>query len=319
MLDIRWLEDLIVLAEVRSFTRASELRHVTQSGLSRRIQSLEHWAGATLVDRSQSPLQLTEAGRTLLASATSVVARLNRAREAVRETSAGGGGLIKFAAPHLLSVTLFPRWMPAIRGGLGNTRFSVMSENFTGCCAALANGEVDFLVCMVDDDTTLSAGPAGASVAPDWAYLTLGEEALLPVSAPRPTGRPRHALSVGRDTPVAFLAYGPTCALRHSVDRLISARPDLPPLAAQYDNSLAEGLRSMALSGIGMAWLPAQMVGEDLARGRLVRAADSSFDVAMQIRLYCAPANLSNRAAELWARLNASSPAGVTVARTAAE
>ena len=50
-METRWLEDFVSLAETRSFSRSAQLRHVTQSAFSRRIQSLETWAGTDLVDR----------------------------------------------------------------------------------------------------------------------------------------------------------------------------------------------------------------------------------------------------------------------------
>jgi Bacterial regulatory helix-turn-helix protein, lysR family len=50
--EIKWIEDFIALAQHQSFSRAAELRNVTQSGLSRRIQALEQSIGAELINRS---------------------------------------------------------------------------------------------------------------------------------------------------------------------------------------------------------------------------------------------------------------------------
>ena len=61
-METKWLEDFISLAETHSFSRSAELRHVTQPAFSRRIQSLEAWLGADLIDRTAYPTRLTEAG-----------------------------------------------------------------------------------------------------------------------------------------------------------------------------------------------------------------------------------------------------------------
>ncbi|MBL9048416.1 MAG: LysR family transcriptional regulator, partial [Tabrizicola sp.] len=45
-MDLNWLEDFLALAESRSFSRAAEVRGVTQSAFSRRIRALEDWLGA---------------------------------------------------------------------------------------------------------------------------------------------------------------------------------------------------------------------------------------------------------------------------------
>src|SRR5690606_11564610 len=54
-METKWLEDFVSLAETRSYSRSAQLRHVTQPAFSRRIQSLEAWAGTDLVDRSSYP------------------------------------------------------------------------------------------------------------------------------------------------------------------------------------------------------------------------------------------------------------------------
>ena len=59
----KWIDDLLAVAETQNFSRAAELRCITQSALSRRIKSLEEWMGVELVDRSTYPVQLTKAGQ----------------------------------------------------------------------------------------------------------------------------------------------------------------------------------------------------------------------------------------------------------------
>ena len=61
-MDTKLLEDFLVLAETRSFSRAALERHITQSAFSRRIMTLETWLGVSLVDRSVQPTTLTSAG-----------------------------------------------------------------------------------------------------------------------------------------------------------------------------------------------------------------------------------------------------------------
>ena len=51
MMDFKWLEDFLVLAETHSFSRSAELRGVTQSAFSRRIRALEEWLGTDLLSR----------------------------------------------------------------------------------------------------------------------------------------------------------------------------------------------------------------------------------------------------------------------------
>jgi DNA-binding transcriptional LysR family regulator len=88
-MDTKWLEDFVSLAETRSFSRSAQLRHVTQPAFSRRIQSLEAWAGVHLVDRSTYPTQLTPAGTLFYAQALDILQSLQISRALLRSPEPG--------------------------------------------------------------------------------------------------------------------------------------------------------------------------------------------------------------------------------------
>ena len=112
-METKWLEDFVSLAETRSFSRSAQLRHVTQPAFSRRIQSLEGWAGTDLVDRSSYPTRLTPAGETLYSEALAMLQGLQSTRAMLRGHSSAGQDVIEFAVPHTLAFTFFPAWSAA--------------------------------------------------------------------------------------------------------------------------------------------------------------------------------------------------------------
>jgi len=303
MLDIRWLEDFIVVAETRNITKASELRNVTQSGLSRRIQSLEHWAGAPLIERRRMPLELTEAGHKLLDVANEALGRLHGVRRTIREDQNERLRSIRFAAPHILSATFFPRWLLAIQATLGATRLSVTSDNLPGCASLFEDGAVDFVVCLVDNEGTILKGAGRPLGIESCASISVGKERLIPLSAPTADGQPLHRLDLNPRLSTSYLAYSPECSLGWAVENLVARRPDLVQLHSLYENSLADGLRTMALAGLGVAWLPLTTTHNDIIRGRLVRTGDPQLAIDLDIRLYRPAQRLANRAEELWTRL----------------
>src|SRR5574337_230523 len=73
VMELKWLEDFLSLAETGSFSRSAEQRHVTQPAFSRRIRALESWLGVALIDRSTYPTTLTPAGEAFKSSATDLV------------------------------------------------------------------------------------------------------------------------------------------------------------------------------------------------------------------------------------------------------
>ena len=68
-IETRHIKALTVLAEERHFGRAAKRLHVSQPTLSRTIASLEGILGVDVVDRSASPITLTEAGQVAVRAA----------------------------------------------------------------------------------------------------------------------------------------------------------------------------------------------------------------------------------------------------------
>ena len=72
-MEIKWLEDLVVLKEHASFSKAAKARYVTQPAFSRRIRALENWLGVNLIDRTTYPTSFTRAGEEFLEFAKSTI------------------------------------------------------------------------------------------------------------------------------------------------------------------------------------------------------------------------------------------------------
>ncbi|GAA4226895.1 DNA-binding transcriptional LysR family regulator [Streptosporangium album] len=82
-MEFRQLEYFVAVAEECHFTRAAKRLRVAQSGLSASIRSLERELGASLFLRSTRQVELTPAGRALLAEARRALSATNAAKDAV--------------------------------------------------------------------------------------------------------------------------------------------------------------------------------------------------------------------------------------------
>ena len=85
-MEIEWIEDFLCLADTRSFSRAANQRHLSQSAFSRRIQALEEWVGVELIDRGSHPPSLTPAGRAFRGFSEGSVRELYQARALLQGT-----------------------------------------------------------------------------------------------------------------------------------------------------------------------------------------------------------------------------------------
>src|SRR3954467_5119524 len=94
-LEIRHLRLVAAVADVGSLTRAGDQLHLTQSALSHQLRDIESRLGAALFLRVGKRLVLTPAGERLLASATDVLARLERTEQDIREMGRDRAGSLR--------------------------------------------------------------------------------------------------------------------------------------------------------------------------------------------------------------------------------
>jgi DNA-binding transcriptional LysR family regulator len=305
MSDLQSLKDFLVLARLRSFSKAAEHCHVTTSGLSRRIQGLETWLGAPVFDRHKQQLELTDAGRQLQQTADEVVTAMDAVRASVRRQTEAQQDQIRLAAPHIMSGVFFPQWLSRLHTQFGQARFTVSSAVLPDCLRSLDRGDVDFVVCFDDPGGGIRRRSSHGAGWPPIESLKLGIDKLVPVSVPDLRGEAVHRL--GGSGTVSFLGYDETCSLGWALEKALESLPGLPVLRRDHGNSLADGIRSMALIGMGVAWLPETMVREDLAARRLVRAAGDEHAVVLNVCVLRKAMRLGGRAEALWERLQENS------------
>lgn len=301
MSDLQSLKDFVVLARLRSFSKAAEHCHLTTSGLSRRIQNLELWLGSPVFDRSTQQLELTPAGRQLHQVAVEMVSAMDAVKNSVRRQHEAQQNHIRLAAPHIMSSVFFPDWLSRLHTQFGQAKFTVSCAVLPDCLALLEQGEADFVVTFDDQQGGICERLSGGGFPPS-ERLDLGVEQLVPVSSPNTRGEAMHKLTRG-SSPLSFLAYSEECSLSWALEKALSSMKNLPPLRREHQNSLADGIRSMALIGMGLAWLPETLIHQDLISKRLVRAGPSEFDIELTVRLLRKATRLGARAEELWLRL----------------
>jgi DNA-binding transcriptional LysR family regulator len=85
--ELRNLGSFVAVAEELHFTRAAQRQHLSQQTLSSQIRQLETSLGVELFHRTTRKVELTEAGRTLLAHAVPLLAAAARAWEDVARSA----------------------------------------------------------------------------------------------------------------------------------------------------------------------------------------------------------------------------------------
>ncbi len=282
-METKWLEDFVSLAETRSFSRSAQLHHVTQPAFSRRIQALEAWAGADLVDRSSYPTRLTPAGETLYAQALEMLQALQTTRAMLRGHATSAKDVIEFAVPHTLAFTFFPAWVTGLREKFGPIKSRLIALNVHDAVMRLVEGSCDLLIAYHHPSQPYQLDPNR------YEMVSLGEELVAPYAKPDAQGNPLFELPGKAGRPLPYLGYAQGAYLGQMVE-LILKRCSAPiHFDRVYETDMAEGLKAMALEGHGIAFLPRSAVQKELRAKKLVSAAPpelKDLHITMEIRAY---------------------------------
>lgn len=300
-MNLSWIDDFNALAAAGNFSRAAEERHMTQPAFSRRIRALEEWLGAELFDRSSQPARVTEVGEWFRVAAQDLQARVAAIPGEARAVAEANSSTLRFASTHALSFTFLPQWLRALEAHATMGPIQLVSDVQQKCEGLLAQSEVHFMLAHAH---TSAPGVLDETSFPS---LLVGRDKLVPVSAPDALGQPLHRLEGGNaDATIHLLGYSQVSGLGRILRTLKGQA--IERLQHQYvlTAHLASVLRTMALDGRGLAWLPRLLVGEDLKRGRLVVAASAEWHVDLDIRLYRYRAQAGKAAESFWAAAQAS-------------
>jgi DNA-binding transcriptional LysR family regulator len=254
-MDLRQLRSLDAVARRRSFTQAGLDLHVAQSALSQQIAKLERELGVELLRRTTRRVEVTEAGQLVLArgrraiaEVDGIVADLDAVRGLVRgRLRLGGVPPVSGLHPAGLIVD-FGRAYPGID-------ITVREDVASRLIAALAHGELDVVLALVDPDDTPPTIEGRRLV---------HEELVLITALDHPLARRKrvpHSALAGEP----LIAYGEGSALRAALEDLV---PDAHIVA---DANELSTIRELVALGLGVTLMPASVVSTGRADHLAVR------------------------------------------------
>ncbi|MCP5395145.1 MAG: hydrogen peroxide-inducible genes activator [Sphingomonadaceae bacterium] len=254
---LRQLQYLATLADTQHFGRAAAAVHVSQPTLSQQLRQLEAKLGVTLVERGDTPVQLTPVGREIAQRARRVLVQVDDIVDLARRSTSGIAGTIRFG----VTPTLGPYLMPAVVAQLHRAHPDMRLYMREGIpddqLAELRRGGLDLLL------VPLPVAGADLEVEP------LFREPLHLVAPPD------HALCSKTQLTTQDLAGQGVLSLdtRHHFHRQAQAICGEfgAELLRDYEGTSLDSLRQMAGSGLGLAILPelylhSEVGGEDMVQ-----------------------------------------------------
>lgn len=291
-MELKWLEDFICVAEKGHFAQAAESRFVTQSALSRRIQSLELWIGASLFDRSEHPIKLTNAGEEFIRTARQIVDQSYEARAFANKYSRMGDNSVTISCLHTLALKFIPDLISDLQQQIRPFSASIIAETRTveEYLTALSIGTCDFFICYDHQSISFDVDPV------QYPSVEIARHHIRPYQS---LDAERIDLSDNEPGEIPYVEYSGTSFMSRVFEQLLRKVPFKKRLRTVYRASLVESMLSATQKGFGVAWLPETVVPGNPADQGLKLVSDD-FSTLLTIRVYRSLSNSSPLVGEIW-------------------
>jgi LysR family transcriptional regulator, transcriptional activator of the cysJI operon len=140
------------VAETKSFSKASELIHLTQPAVSLQIQAMEELYETRLFDRSGNSINLTPAGEILYKRAKEILALYAEAQQNISEITGAIKGSLSIGASSTIGNYLLPHIIAAFKKKVPQVNISLVVSNTKIITERLNAGEID--IALVEGDVS---------------------------------------------------------------------------------------------------------------------------------------------------------------------
>ncbi|WP_137150346.1 LysR family transcriptional regulator [Devosia sp. FKR38] len=259
MVDLEHLRTFLAVVRLGSFVAAARQLGLSPAMVGRRIQTLEERFGARLIERTTRSQRLTDTGQQFLQRATAIIEATEQLDEMTQPDSGKLSGRIRLSAPTTVGI----RRLPAIIAGFVERHPEVIIE------MNLSDRRVDLVSEGFDLAVRIGQLQASAMIARrvgNYRFACCASPAFL-----RRLGMPSHPDQLRALPAVLNLNLTPR-------NRWPFQQQDGTPFTVEVFGNVeidnGEALRAAALAGAGLAYIPLDLVADDLADGGLIAVLD---------------------------------------------
>ncbi|MES2945225.1 MAG: LysR substrate-binding domain-containing protein [Pseudomonadota bacterium] len=270
-MELRQLRYFVGVSEAGSLLKASATLHVAQPALGQQIAALEDEMGCRLFERSSRGMALNDAGKLFLEHARIVLADVERARLAVRESMGVPSGEVAIGLPTTVSQLATLPILRACRARYPQVRLKLV-EAYSGFLREwLQSGRLDLAILY------------GDATEPGLARRVLLEDRLVFVTWASNTQVPEQlSLQAMVDWPLVL--PGREHGLRRIIDEACTSQGLKLDVVAEIES--LGSVKRAAEAGIGSTILPLGSVAEEVTAARLRTALIDN--PGMSRRVVCA-------------------------------
>ncbi len=244
------------IAQSRSVSKGAKLNGISQSAASQHIQDLEEQLGVALLDRTSRPLTVTDGGKLYLDLCRDVLRRQDEFQAALERMKAEVEGTVRVASIY----------------SVGLSEMSQLEQEFSRRYPE-AHLEVEYLrpekvyEAVVTDraDLGLLSYPEPTK---EVTVLPWREEEMVVAASPYHALAAKSELRPEDLEGLDFVGFDEDLPIRREIDRFLREHHVQVNLTLHFDN--LQMIKEAVAHGEGVSIMPARVMEEEVAQGRLV-------------------------------------------------
>ena len=143
-IDTLGVQAFIAIAMRRNFRRAAAELHITQTALSRRLQTLEAYLVVRLIERTTRSVELTRTGTEFLPRAQRLLTELETALTDIRDTGKAMRGSVTIACVPSIGARYLPRVIQQYSTVYPDNRITIHDHSSFGVAEAVLRRQAEF-------------------------------------------------------------------------------------------------------------------------------------------------------------------------------
>lgn len=250
-MDIQNIRAFLMVADMRSFSRAAERLFITQPAISKRIASLELSLDCKLFDRLGKNIQLTQAGEALLPGYRNILAEIDESERIISALRTDVSGHLKFGTSHHIGLHRLPPALRRYTRQFPRVELDIQFMDSEQAAELILKGEIELALITLPDE--IPAPLKTMQVWPDPMQCVVAKD---------------HTLAVVKDVGIEQLSsYGVLLQSHNTHTReIIDAALTLPEdIKIIMESNYLETIKAMIQNGLGWGVLPESMIDDSLS------------------------------------------------------
>ncbi|HUW54777.1 MAG TPA: LysR family transcriptional regulator [Rhodanobacter sp.] len=266
-MNTRDLHAFVAVVDSGSIVQAAATLHLTQPGVTRRVQSLETMLGLQLLDRQSKPLRPTAAGREVYLKGRQLL-HAEEELMALTRPDAEPSGELRLGMPPFVAERALTTPIDCLRESYPLLRLRILAGWSPSLAQRMEQGDLDVVVVVFPENMPPPAGMLAHE---------LGRQAIKVVASRSMNLRTRVSLKDLAAVPWVLSQDG--CGMRATLRRALESQG--LPFNVGVEASGADLQLSLVARGAGIGLVPSDLLADSHCRNQLKVLSVSDFKVSV--------------------------------------